>query len=126
MLRRVTSPGAKSVHIMPECYAGMLDGRQRRGIRFVVCQGPQHTSSAVAEQIRTISGLSSHPAGGYDKWTQAGDIRAVLDKLGIDRADIVGHDIGAMVAMPTRRAIRTRQAARRQALSGSVARCHQA
>jgi len=43
-------------------------------------------------------GLSSHPAGGYDKWTQAGDIRAVLDKLGVDRADIVGHDIGVMVA----------------------------
>jgi pimeloyl-ACP methyl ester carboxylesterase len=43
-------------------------------------------------------GLSSHPAGGYDKWTQAGDVRAVLDKLGIDRADIVGHDIGVMVA----------------------------
>ena len=43
-------------------------------------------------------GLSSHPVGGYDKWTQAGDIRAVLDKLGIDRADIVGHDIGVMVA----------------------------
>jgi pimeloyl-ACP methyl ester carboxylesterase len=43
-------------------------------------------------------GLSSHPTGGYDKWTQAGDIRAVLDKLGIDRADIVAHDIGTMVA----------------------------
>jgi len=43
-------------------------------------------------------GLSSHPAGGYDKWTQAGDIRAVLNKLGIDRADIVAHDIGTMVA----------------------------
>ncbi|MGF6995792.1 pimeloyl-ACP methyl ester carboxylesterase [Paraburkholderia sp. GAS32] len=43
-------------------------------------------------------GLSSHPAGGYDKWTQAGDIRAALDNLGIDRADIVGHDIGVMVA----------------------------
>lgn len=43
-------------------------------------------------------GLSSHPAGGYDKWTQAGDIRAVLHKLGIDHADIVGHDIGVMVA----------------------------
>src|SRR5467141_1447428 len=43
-------------------------------------------------------GLSSQPAGGYDKRTQAGDIRAVLDKLGIDRADIVGHDIGTMVA----------------------------
>ena len=43
-------------------------------------------------------GLSSHPEGGYDKWTQAGDIRAVLRQLGIDRAVIVGHDIGTMVA----------------------------
>jgi pimeloyl-ACP methyl ester carboxylesterase len=43
-------------------------------------------------------GLSSHPAGGYDKWTQAGDIRAVLDKLGVDHAAVVGHDIGTMVA----------------------------
>jgi len=43
-------------------------------------------------------GLSSHPDGGYDKWTQAGDIQAVLDKLGIARADIVAHDIGTMVA----------------------------
>ena len=43
-------------------------------------------------------GLSSHPAGGYDKWTQADDIRAVLNKLGIDHADIVAHDIGTMVA----------------------------
>jgi pimeloyl-ACP methyl ester carboxylesterase len=43
-------------------------------------------------------GLSSHPDGGYDKWTQAGDIRAVLDKLGIDHAIVIGHDIGTMVA----------------------------
>jgi len=43
-------------------------------------------------------GLSSHPEGGYDKWTQAADIRAVLRQLGIDRAVIVGHDIGTMVA----------------------------
>jgi len=43
-------------------------------------------------------GLSSHPEGGYDKWTQAGDIRAILRQLGIDRAVIVGHDIGTMVA----------------------------
>ncbi|WP_341675639.1 alpha/beta hydrolase [Niveibacterium sp. SC-1] len=43
-------------------------------------------------------GLSSIPAGGYDKKTQAADIRAVLDKLGIDKADIIGHDIGTMVA----------------------------
>ena len=43
-------------------------------------------------------GLSSHPAGGYDKKTQAADIRSVLAQLGIDHATIVGHDIGATVA----------------------------
>ena len=43
-------------------------------------------------------GLSSHPAGGYDKKTQAADIRSVLTQLGIDRAAVVGHDIGATVA----------------------------
>jgi pimeloyl-ACP methyl ester carboxylesterase len=43
-------------------------------------------------------GLSSHPDGGYDKWTQAGDIRAVLRQFGIDHAAVVGHDIGTMVA----------------------------
>jgi pimeloyl-ACP methyl ester carboxylesterase len=43
-------------------------------------------------------GLSSHPEGGYDKWTQAGDIHAVLRQLGIEHAVIVGHDIGTMVA----------------------------
>ncbi|MFZ4288633.1 alpha/beta fold hydrolase [Variovorax sp. HJSM1_2] len=43
-------------------------------------------------------GLSSKPAAGYEKKNQAADIRAVLDQLGIDQADIVGHDIGTMVA----------------------------
>jgi len=43
-------------------------------------------------------GLSSHPADGYDKKTQAADIRSVLTQLGIDHAAIVGHDIGATVA----------------------------
>jgi pimeloyl-ACP methyl ester carboxylesterase len=42
--------------------------------------------------------LSSHPDGGYDKRTQAADIRSVLTQLGLDRAAIVGHDIGTMVA----------------------------
>jgi pimeloyl-ACP methyl ester carboxylesterase len=44
------------------------------------------------------TGLSSHPDGGYDKRTQAADIRSVLTQLGLDRAAIVGHDIGTMVA----------------------------
>ncbi|WP_430391648.1 alpha/beta fold hydrolase [Dyella sp. 20L07] len=43
-------------------------------------------------------GLSSHPEGGYDKRTQAADIRSVLTQLGIDHSAVVGHDIGTMVA----------------------------
>jgi pimeloyl-ACP methyl ester carboxylesterase len=43
-------------------------------------------------------GLSSKPSGGFDKKTQAGDVRGVLDALGIGRADVVAHDIGNMVA----------------------------
>jgi pimeloyl-ACP methyl ester carboxylesterase len=42
-------------------------------------------------------GLSSHPETGYDKKTQATDIARVLDKLGIQKADLVTHDIGNMV-----------------------------
>src|SRR3989441_5745251 len=42
-------------------------------------------------------GLSSHPAGGYDKKAQAGDVAAVLDTLKIDKVDLVTHDIGNMV-----------------------------
>lgn len=42
-------------------------------------------------------GLSSIPTGGYDKRTQAGDVASVLDALGVDRADLVTHDIGNMV-----------------------------
>jgi pimeloyl-ACP methyl ester carboxylesterase len=44
------------------------------------------------------SGKSSIPAGGYDKKTQAADMRAVLTSLGFDRSYIVSHDIGIMVA----------------------------
>jgi pimeloyl-ACP methyl ester carboxylesterase len=43
-------------------------------------------------------GLSSIPADGYEKWNQAADIRGVLDTLKIDKAVIIGHDIGTMVA----------------------------
>ncbi|HEU5080928.1 MAG TPA: alpha/beta fold hydrolase [Opitutaceae bacterium] len=43
-------------------------------------------------------GKSSHPASGYDKKHQAGDIRAVVIALGRDHAAVVAHDIGNMVA----------------------------
>ena len=42
-------------------------------------------------------GLSSRPAGGYDKKTQAEDVAGVLDSLKVDKADLVTHDIGNMV-----------------------------
>ena len=42
-------------------------------------------------------GLSSHPQAGYDKKTQAHDIAQVMDKLKIERAALVTHDIGNMV-----------------------------
>jgi pimeloyl-ACP methyl ester carboxylesterase len=43
-------------------------------------------------------GLSGRPENGYDKWTQAADMRAVLQSLGIEKAVVVGHDIGTMIA----------------------------
>jgi pimeloyl-ACP methyl ester carboxylesterase len=42
-------------------------------------------------------GLSSHPESGYEKKAQAGDIMRVLDKLKIEKVDLVTHDIGNMV-----------------------------
>ena len=42
-------------------------------------------------------GLSSHPEGGYDKKTEAVDIAQLMDKLKVQKADLVTHDIGNMV-----------------------------
>jgi len=53
--------------------------------------------TVVVPDLRGI-GRSSIPAGGYDKKTQAGDIRAVVKALGYDKTFVVAHDIGNMVA----------------------------
>jgi pimeloyl-ACP methyl ester carboxylesterase len=42
-------------------------------------------------------GLSSKPAGGYDKKNQGHDIAGVLDALKIGKTQLVTHDIGNMV-----------------------------
>ncbi|MEI5678014.1 alpha/beta hydrolase [Mesorhizobium sp. CCNWLW179-1] len=52
--------------------------------------------TVVVPDLRGL-GLSSKPAGGYDKKTQGGDVAGVLDALHIDKADVVTHDIGNMV-----------------------------
>jgi pimeloyl-ACP methyl ester carboxylesterase len=53
--------------------------------------------TVVVPDLRGI-GKSSRPPGGYDKKTQASDIRTVVTTLGLDRASVVSHDIGIMVA----------------------------
>lgn len=53
--------------------------------------------TVVVPDLRGI-GRSSIPPGGYDKKTQAGDMRAVVTALGYDRTFVVAHDIGNMVA----------------------------
>jgi pimeloyl-ACP methyl ester carboxylesterase/uncharacterized RmlC-like cupin family protein len=53
--------------------------------------------TVVVPDLRGL-GHSSRPVGGYDKKTQAADIRAVVTALGYDRASVVAHDIGIMVA----------------------------
>ena len=51
----------------------------------------------VAPDLRGM-GLSSHPESGYEKKTQAGDVAHILDALKIEKAALVAHDIGIMVA----------------------------
>jgi pimeloyl-ACP methyl ester carboxylesterase len=53
--------------------------------------------TVIVPDLRGI-GRSSKPEGGYDKKTQATDIRAVVTALGYDRTFVVAHDIGNMVA----------------------------
>ena len=52
--------------------------------------------TVVVPDLRGL-GLSSKPASGFDKKTQAGDVAGVLDALKIEKADLVTHDIGNMV-----------------------------
>jgi pimeloyl-ACP methyl ester carboxylesterase len=52
--------------------------------------------TVVAPDLRGL-GLSSQPAGGYDKKTQGEDIAGMLDALKIEKVQLVTHDIGNMV-----------------------------
>ena len=53
--------------------------------------------TVVVPDLRGI-GKSSKPEAGYDKKTQAKDIRAVVTGLGYDKTFVVAHDIGNTVA----------------------------
>jgi pimeloyl-ACP methyl ester carboxylesterase len=54
--------------------------------------------TVVAPDLRGAGG-SDAPATGYDKKTLAGDVYGLLSQLGLDGdVNLVGHDVGAMVA----------------------------
>jgi pimeloyl-ACP methyl ester carboxylesterase len=55
----------------------------------------QHT--VIIPDLRGM-GMSSKPAGGFEKKNQAVDMQGVLDQLHVTDLDIVSHDIGIMVA----------------------------
>lgn len=55
------------------------------------------THTVIAPDLRGFGG-SAKPAKGYDKKTMAQDIHALAISLGYQHSQIVGHDIGLMVA----------------------------
>src|SRR5881275_2033648 len=87
----VRSAGAGPVVVLIHGYAETSDSWAPLAAELV------KTYTVIVPDLRGIGG-SSRPAGGYDKKTQAADIRAVVTALGHDRASVVSHDIGIMVA----------------------------
>ena len=64
----------------------------------------RHVLPELARRYRVIApdlrgfGDSAKPPAGYDTLTVAGDIVGILDRLGVGRAHLVGHDFGAATA----------------------------
>jgi pimeloyl-ACP methyl ester carboxylesterase len=87
----VRSAGSGPVVVLLHGYAETSDSWAPLAVELV------KSYTVVVPDLRGI-GRSSRPAGGYDKKTQAADIRAVVTALGYDRASVVSHDIGIMVA----------------------------
>src|SRR5579862_9913230 len=56
-----------------------------------------HDHTVIAPDLRGM-GLSASATSGFTKKNQAEDIAGVMNALHIRRADVVGHDIGNMVA----------------------------
>lgn len=60
--------------------------------------------AALGQRYRLIvpdlrgAGLSQRSSSGYEKKTLATDVKQLMDQLGITRAHVIGHDIGARVA----------------------------
>ncbi|MCU1473241.1 alpha/beta fold hydrolase [Amnibacterium sp.] len=64
----------------------------------------RHVLGPLSERYRVIcpdlrgTGATDAPAHGYDRRTLLADVAGLLDELRIDRAHLVGHDWGALIA----------------------------
>lgn len=56
------------------------------------------TYRVIVVDIRGM-GTSGKPKSGYDKKTMASDIHELIMQLGLGKVQLIGHDIGGMVAM---------------------------
>lgn len=72
-----------------------LTWREWRGIMPALVEAG---FTVVAPDLRGL-GDSARPSKGYDKKTVADDIRAIVRDLGFETIDLVGTDIGMMVAV---------------------------
>jgi len=82
-----------------------------RGEPLLLLHGFPETGDAFAQMVAPLgkryrlivpdlrgAGRSERTQAGYDKETLASDVRALMDHLKIDRAHVIGHDIGARIA----------------------------
>ena len=76
----------------------LLHGFPETGDSFAPAVGVLGKSHRLIVPDMRGTGLSQVSASGYDKKTLATDIKELLDRLGIDRAHLIGHDIGARTA----------------------------
>jgi pimeloyl-ACP methyl ester carboxylesterase len=82
-----------------------------RGEPVILLHGFPESGDAFASAVATLgkryrmivpdlrgTGLSQRPSSGYEKKTIATDVKELMDQLKIERAHVIGHDIGARVA----------------------------
>jgi pimeloyl-ACP methyl ester carboxylesterase len=82
-----------------------------RGEPVILLHGFPESGDAFSSAVATLgrryrlivpdlrgAGLSQRPASGYEKKTIATDVKKLMDRLKIERAHVIGHDIGARIA----------------------------
>jgi pimeloyl-ACP methyl ester carboxylesterase len=76
----------------------LLHGFPETGDAFAQVAGPLGKRYRLIVPDLRGAGRSERTPSGYDKKTLASDVKALMDHLKIDRAHLIGHDIGARVA----------------------------